>query len=378
MIRLLDRLALVAGLMVMLTINNSVMAAQADIGTVTQQVGNTIIERSTGDKLDSETGSAIVSYDTVRTGQGKTAIEFVDETRVDVTQNSKLVIDEFVYDPSTSKGKLSLKASFGTIRYASGQTAKNSRQDIKITTPTATIGVRGTDFTMTVDETGSSTIILLPSCSAVGIKRICVVGEIEVSSDAGSVILNKAFQATVVDVPERDPLKPIILDINESLIDNLLIIRKPKEVEYQVEKDRAKDLADFLGFDFLEYDGLDVNQLDEQSKDVWQTELDANYLDQNFLVNVLDQLNQMLSTLLSGQLSKTKAKTIYGKDPVTGIELYNQNPNWVFRRDSGTGMNVELVLDQQNGYNINLQQSDFEFRDYKLGDGSNDIDIIQK
>ena len=353
-------------------------SAFASIGEVIEQVGATTIERQAGEKLPSEEGTGVESYDTIRTQKGKTAIQFLDETRVDVTQNSKLVIYEFVYDPNTSTGSLSLKASFGTVRYASGQIAKNSRQNVKIKTPTAVIGVRGTDFSMTVDETGSSTIILLPSCSGNGKTAVCVVGEIEVSSDAGSVILNKAFQATVVDVPERDPLKPIILDINESLIDNLLIIRKPKEVEYQMEKDRAKDLADFLGFDFLEYDGLDVNQLDEQSKDVWQTELDANYLDQNFLVNVLDQLNQMLSTLLSGQLSKTKAKTMYGKDPVTGIELYNQNPNWVFRRDSGTGMNVELVLDQQNGYNINLQQSDFEFRDYKLGDGSNDIDIIQK
>jgi hypothetical protein len=353
------------------------MANVASIGNVTQQVGNTIIERQAGEKLTSEKGSTIVSYDTVRTGQGKTAIEFVDETRVDVTQNSKLVIDEFVYDPNTSKGKLALKASFGTIRYASGQIAKNSRQDIKITTPTATIGVRGTDFTMTVDETGSSTIILLPSCSAVGTKRICVVGEISVESDAGQVILNKAFQATVVDVPETSPLDPIIIDINESLIDNLLIIRRPKEVEYEIERKRAVELADFLGFDFLEYDGLDVNQLDEDPE-MWQTELDANYLDQNFLANVLDQLNQMLAKVLGGQLSKTKAKEIYGKDPVTGIELYNQNPNWVFRRDSGTGMQVELTLDQQNGYNINLQQSDFETRDYSLGDGSNDIDIIQK
>lgn len=377
MIRLLDKMLLRAGMMVCLTITVPAMANVASIGNVTQQVGNTIIERQAGEKLTSEKGSTIVSYDTVRTGQGKTAIEFVDETRVDVTQNSKLVIDEFVYDPNTSKGKLALKASFGTIRYASGQIAKNSRQDIKITTPTATIGVRGTDFTMTVDETGSSTIILLPSCSAVGTKRICVVGEISVESDAGQVILNKAFQATVVDVPETSPLDPIIIDINESLIDNLLIIRRPKEVEYELERKRAVELADFLGFDFLEYDGLDVNQLDEDPE-MWQTELDANYLDQNFLANVLDQLNQMLAKVLSGQLSKTKAKEIYGKDPVTGIELYNQNPNWVFRRDSGTGMQVELTLDQQNGYNINLQQSDFETRDYSLGDGSNDIDIIQK
>jgi len=377
MVRLLERVLLVAGLVVSLTATGTAMANNASIGSVTQQVGKTIIERQAGEKLTSEEGSSIVSYDTVRTGQGKTAIEFVDETRVDVTQNSKLVIDEFVYDPNTSKGKLALKASFGTIRYASGQIAKNSRQDIKITTPTATIGVRGTDFTMTVDETGSSTIILLPSCSAVGTKRVCVVGEISVESDAGQVILNKAFQATVVDVPETKPLDPIIIDINESLIDNLLIIRRPKEVEYELERKRAIELADFLGFDFLEYDGLDINALDEDPE-MWQTELDANYLDQNFLANVLDQLNQMLAKVLGDGLTKTKAKEIYGKDPVTGIELYNQNPNWVFRRDSGTGMQVELVLDQQNGYNINLQQSDFETRDYSLGDGSNDIDIIQK
>ena len=377
MIRLLDKMLLRAGMMVCLTITVPAMANVASIGNVTQQVGNTIIERQAGEKLTSEKGSTIVSYDTVRTGQGKTAIEFLDETRVDVTQNSKLVIDEFVYDPNTSKGKLALKASFGTIRYASGQIAKNSRQDIKITTPTATIGVRGTDFTMTVDETGSSTIILLPSCSAVGTKRVCVVGEISVESDAGQVILNKAFQATVVDVPETSPLDPIIIDINESLIDNLLIIRKPKEVEYEIERKRAIELADFLGFDFLEYDGLDVNALDEDP-DLWQTDLDANYLDQNFLANVLDQLNAMLAKILGDSLSKSKAKQKYGKDPVTGIELYNQNPNWVFKRDSGTGMQVELILDQQNGYNINLQQSDFETRDYSLGDGSNEIDIIQK
>ena len=82
----------------------------------------------------------------------------------------------------------------GTIRYASGQIAKNSRQDVNITTPTATIAVRGTDFSMTVDEIGGSTIILLPSCDATG---ACFVGEISVESDIGQVILNQAFQATV-------------------------------------------------------------------------------------------------------------------------------------------------------------------------------------
>ena len=169
----------------------------ASIGEVTQLEGNGVIDRKDGDKgIVVEKALDVFSYDTVKTGNGKVGIEFIDQTRVDVTEHSKLIIDEFVYDPNSKTGKLSLKAKLGTVRYASGQIAKNSATNVKITTPTATIGVRGTDFTMTIDEVGSSTIILLPSCDTNG---SCFVGEISVESDAGQVILNQAFQATVVD-----------------------------------------------------------------------------------------------------------------------------------------------------------------------------------
>ena len=132
------------------------------IGNVDQIEGNGVVDRKDGDTnilLEEET--SIEQFDTVKTGNGKVGILFLDDTRVDVTQHSKLIIDEFVYDPNTKKGKLTLKAALGTVRYASGQIAKNSRQDITIKTPTATIGVRGTDFSMTIDELGGSTIILL-------------------------------------------------------------------------------------------------------------------------------------------------------------------------------------------------------------------------
>ena len=64
-------------------------------------------------------------------------------------------------------------------------------------------------------------------------------------------------------------------------------------------------------------------------------------------------------------------------DPETGIELYNQSPDWVIRRDDGLGNFFELRLDQQYGYNVNMQQQDFEYYDYQLGDGQNAIDIKQ-
>ena len=96
----------------------------ATIGDVILQEGSGIVERKDGGEFSSKIDLDIFSYDTVKTGKGKTAIEFVDDTRVDVTEHSKLLIDEFVYDPNTKTGALSLKASLGTVRYASGQIAK--------------------------------------------------------------------------------------------------------------------------------------------------------------------------------------------------------------------------------------------------------------
>ena len=138
----------------------------ATIGDVILQEGSGIVERKDGGEFSSKIDLDIFSYDTVKTGKGKTAIEFVDDTRVDVTEHSKLLIDEFVYDPNTKTGALSLKASLGTVRYASGQIAKNSKQNVIIKTPTATIGVRGTDFSMTIDAV-SYTHLTLPTIVSV-------------------------------------------------------------------------------------------------------------------------------------------------------------------------------------------------------------------
>ena len=350
--------------------------AQANIGDVIEQKGDTVIER---DKkvIPSQKGTGVESYDTIVTTKGQTAIQFIDETRVDVTEHSKLIIDEFVYDPNTSTGKLALKASLGTVRYASGQIAKNSRQNVKISTPTAVVGVRGTDFSMTVDETGSTMVILLPSCTVIANEKVCVVGEISVESDVGTVIMNKAFQVTTVDTPKSAPLKPLLLDPNDTFINNLLIIRKPVFIDEQVEYNRVRNLADFLGIDFLEFDELTTNYFAKSEKDLWMTDLDIDFLSQNFLADVLDQLNMALARLMRGALDERTQGIQLGKDPETGIELYDQSPDWVIRRDDGLGNFFELRLNKQHGYNVNMQQNDFEYRDYQLGDGQNEIDIIQ-
>ncbi len=346
----------------------------AGIGEVILQEGNTKVQRKAGGEVDSKKQLEILSYDTVKTGQGKTAILFTDDTRVDVTAHSKLLIDEFVYDPNNKTGKLSIKASAGTIRYASGQIAKNSQQNVKIETPTATIGVRGTDFTMTIDEIGGSTIILLPSCDKNG---YCFVGEISVESDVGQVILNQAFQATVVTTSQSKPLNPLILKIDETLINNMLLISKPQEIAKEQSKNQLEGVATALDLDFLKFEGLNTDYLKEDSKQ-FSTMLDVDFLDQNFLDNVLDQLNKEFAKQIQSEFEKEKTTgAAAGRDSNTGIILLDDKPSWIFTRDDGQGNNVYLKLDQEHNYKINLQQNDFQVFDYTLGGSGNVIYIKQ-
>ena len=200
----------------------------ASIGKITEEKGSSEIVRNKS-KLDAKLNVGIESMDNVQTANGIVGITFEDETKVRVTQHSKLIIDDFVYDPkSKGAGKLAMKVALGTVRYASGSIAKENNKNVDIKTPTATVAVRGTAFSMTVDEVGSSTIVLLPNQDG-------TVGEIEVRTAMGSVVLNRAFQATVASMAEVKPLRPVILNLTESLIDNMMIVKPPKEILKAIE-----------------------------------------------------------------------------------------------------------------------------------------------
>ena len=345
------------------------------IGDVILHEGNANIERTDGEDVDAKKDLDIFQYDTVKTGKGKVAIGFIDDTRVDVTQHSKLIIDEFVYDPNTKTGSLSLKAALGTVRYASGQIAKTSPTEVQIKTPTATIGVRGTDFSMTIDEVGSSTIILLPSCDTNG---NCFVGEISVESDAGMVIMNQAFQATVVDTISSRPLKPVIVDLEESLINNLLIISKPREIKEAIATQELNKVATALDIDFLKFEELEVDYL-EIEEDEYVSMLDTDFLDQNFLADILEQLNRQLALQMRSEFDKKKGTYDFtlGKDKDTGITILDQEPQWYWHREAASGSVVELLLEQENSYIMNIQMGDFELIDFELGGIESEITIIQ-
>ena len=207
-------------------------------GKLTEVTGPTQITRSKN-KIEGKAEVGVEMNDTIETLKGKAGITFEDGTKVMCTEFSKLTIDEFVYDPSSGKGKLAMKASLGTVRYASGLIAKNSREDIKVKTPTASVSVRGTDFAMSVDELGRSLIILLPSLPTAGPP---VVGSITVSNAAGVVVMTKAFQATYVATNGDKPSAPVLLNFaDESGVNSSLLLDTPKSV-VQAVKEVKKDI----------------------------------------------------------------------------------------------------------------------------------------
>lgn len=140
------------------------LSVSAKVGEVTEQVGQEAKIVRNKDSIIVSKGTGIEMNDTITTSKARLNLTFEDDTKVAITQQSKLVIDDFVYDPNSKTGKLAMKVAMGTVRYASGAVAHNSRENVRLRTPTATIAVRGTDFTMTVDEIGRSLVILLPTC----------------------------------------------------------------------------------------------------------------------------------------------------------------------------------------------------------------------
>ncbi len=73
-------------------------------------------------------------------------ILLLDRTTFTVGQNCNMVIDKFVYDPNTSAGQISAKVTKGALRFMSGNIGKNNPTNASVTTPSATIGIRGTIF----------------------------------------------------------------------------------------------------------------------------------------------------------------------------------------------------------------------------------------
>ena len=340
-------------------------AQAVDVGNVSELNGSAQVVRN--EPFVAELDFQIRQDDQAVTSNGRMAITFLDDSIVRLTEHSKLTIDEYIFDPNPSKSKMAISFGLGTVRFVSGALNKIDKQNIKLSTPTANIAIRGTDFTCTVDELGRSLIILLPGLDGLSS------GEIVVTTAAGSVVLNKPYEATTVSVFENEPSKPVILDLDLSQIDNMLIVTPPKQESFVSEESVRESSNNILDVDYLEFEDLDVDYLADDSLEF--TELEINYLDVNFLEDLLDVLDALAVEKEEDQLSANInavniTGTQFGQDTDTQVTTFLTGQTLTLMREVSESARVDI--DSSSSYTVIFIQDGIS-RVIRVNGGSNGV-----
>ena len=301
------------------------------IGDVKESIGVTSLKRE-NNRLDIDVGSDVNIYDEAETANGRMLIEFLDEEQLSLTENSLVYIDEAYYDPDPSKSKMAISMVRGTARFASGAGNRIKKQNVDVSTPTANITMRGTDFTTTIDELGRTMVVLLPD-EETGASS----GEIVVYNDGGEVVLTEAYAATVVSSYDTPPTSSVIVQgITPSMIDNMFIVNPPTEIRQQIEEgyqDEQNQDQGILDVDFLEFNELEQDALENTKGDLEFSELDIDFLDVDFLTDLLDVIEELEKTTVS--LGDEQAETGVAGFALKGATVgFNKDSQYnVFEQD---------------------------------------------
>ncbi len=144
----------------------------------------------TGDaevEIELTLGSPLYLNDQITTGESAAvSVRFVDRTSFSIGEDSRLTIDEYIYDPTTAEGKVDISVLKGMFVFISGLVADENPQNMTISTPGATIGIRGTEGGGEIGEAGESSYYF----NADGI--------IEIITPSGSVTVDETMEVAVV------------------------------------------------------------------------------------------------------------------------------------------------------------------------------------
>ncbi|MDP6474151.1 MAG: FecR family protein [Alphaproteobacteria bacterium] len=129
-------------------------AAEGEIGQVKTVAGEAYLVHD-GDRTDATPSAAVFENDMVETGaDGSIGITFNDNTVISAGPNTELAFDEYSYDPSTLEGSMLADLLSGTLAVDSGDMVRASPDAMRVKTPSAILGVRGTKFLIRVGAEG--------------------------------------------------------------------------------------------------------------------------------------------------------------------------------------------------------------------------------
>jgi hypothetical protein len=129
---------------------HALAATGIDIGRVKVASGIANILRG-NQTIAAAPGVTLQKGDVLLTGKnGRIGATFYDNSRFAAGPNSKVVITEYLFDDTTHDGKFITQVDRGSLAVVSGQIAKKNKDAMRVRTPTALLGVRGTRFVVEV------------------------------------------------------------------------------------------------------------------------------------------------------------------------------------------------------------------------------------
>ena len=190
------------------------------------------------------------------------------------------------------------------------------------------------------------------------------------SNEGGSITLEEAYAATMVSSLDSAPTtKVVISNITPSMIDNMFIVNPPDEIKQQMEDEYNEDMEADKGI--LDVDFLEFNELEGDaglSKDELEfTELDVDFLDVDFLVDLLDVVEELIRTTEDladvqaqqggGQFTLKNAEVGFNKD--SQYNIFEQDGDVIFYRnvngsirlafDIGASARIDTIVEGYEG-----------------------------
>ena len=127
-------------------------AGAAEIGQIKISKGQVTVERN-GAALPATVGMRLETADVLKTGaDGSVGITMADNSLLSAGPNSILSLDRFEFDPTTSQGQFDAQLRKGSLAVISGRIAKQSPEAMTVRTPSAILGVRGTEFVLSAND----------------------------------------------------------------------------------------------------------------------------------------------------------------------------------------------------------------------------------
>jgi hypothetical protein len=166
-------------------------AAQEAVGAVSRIQGEASGTRG-GATLALGLNASVFLNEVVSTGEAaRLEVTFTDNTRLTLGEKAVLTLDTYVFNPAAGSGTIKFGV-VGALRFLSGQMSKLPRSDVSVTTPVATLGIRGTEFWGgPIDD------------QALGV--FLIEGAVSVSNAAGEQILSQPGQGTNIATPGAAP-----------------------------------------------------------------------------------------------------------------------------------------------------------------------------